>query len=104
MGRYLGPEEYFCETLLYNDSIQRKNFLNENLCVSDPNIEVLNDTLRYTNPYRFSDILVYSVPMNFQFEHVCFLRKVSDPAIFAAVKKSLQEQSDNLEEKGKNRI
>ena len=90
MKRYFAPEEYFCQTLLYNSETQRKNFLNENLCAADYTMGSREKVLSYLCEQTFKDAMTRDgVPMGYKFSHVCFLRKVADPEVFNEVESRL---------------
>ncbi len=97
MKRYFGPEEYFAQTLLYNSETQRKNFLDESLCATDYYMQGPQDVLCYLDPGK----KLGKEWQNYQFRHICFLRKVNDFKIWDLVENRLKE---NLEEKGENQV
>ena len=89
MKRYFGPEEYFSQTLLYNSETQRKNFLDENLCATDYYMRGPKDVLRYLDPGQ----KLGEEWQNYQFRHICFLRKVTNHETYDAVESALVKQS-----------
>ncbi len=92
MKHYFAPEEFFCQTLLYNSPTQRKNFLDETLCATDYEIQETENILRYLKKEEFKDSLLCGVKKNYRFEHICFLRKVSNKQTWQRIETILKGQ------------